>query len=65
MSVRNDQELPRPQADASDDAYTWTDQGPLEVQEDGGDRDGPPQPGQEEVTTAWLLRGPYRPLFAH
>ena len=33
MSVRNDHELPRSQADASDDAHTWTDQGPLEVQE--------------------------------
>ena len=33
MSVRNDQELPRSQADASDDGHTWTDQGPLEVQE--------------------------------
>jgi hypothetical protein len=33
MSVRNDHELPRSQADVSDDAHTWTDQGPLEVQE--------------------------------
>ena len=33
MSVRNDHELPRSQADASDDAHTWTDQGPFEVQE--------------------------------
>ena len=33
MSVRNDHEVPRSQADASDDGHTWTDQGPLEVQE--------------------------------
>ena len=33
MSVRNDHELPRSQADASDDAHTWTDQGPFEGQE--------------------------------
>ena len=33
MSVRNDHELPRSQADVSDDGHTWTDQSPLEVQE--------------------------------
>ena len=33
MSVRNDHELPRSQADASDDAHPETYQGPLEVQE--------------------------------
>ena len=33
MSVRNDHELPRSQADASDDAHPGTYQGPLEVQE--------------------------------
>ena len=33
MSVRNDHELPRSHADASDDGHTWADQGPLEVQE--------------------------------
>jgi hypothetical protein len=33
MSVRNDHELPRAQADASDDSHTWSDYGPLEVQE--------------------------------
>ena len=33
MSVRNDHELPRSQADGSDDGHTWIDRGPLEVQE--------------------------------
>ena len=33
MSVRNDHELPRSQADVSDDGHTWTDQSPVEVQE--------------------------------
>ena len=33
MSVRNDHELPRSQADASDDAHLGTDQGPFEGQE--------------------------------
>ena len=33
MSVRNDHELPRSQADVSDYGHTWTDQSPVEVQE--------------------------------
>ena len=33
MSVGNDHESPHSQADVSDDGHTWTDQGPLEVQE--------------------------------
>ena len=33
MSVRNDHELPRSQADANDDAHLGTDQGPFEGEE--------------------------------
>ena len=33
MSVRSDHELPRSQADVSDDAHLGTDQGPFEGQE--------------------------------
>ena len=33
MSVRSDHELPRSQADVSDDARLGTDQGPFEGQE--------------------------------
>ena len=41
MSVRNDHELPRSQADVSNDAHLGTDQGPFE--------------GQEALERLWLL----------